>query len=208
MRHTTNVLDRIRSVLRSPSPTSNDVAIDLRPFLSDSPVHMDDSTSSSPATIRANASHPSFSYLCVRCVRAVCVCVCVCVRACGACDVDFLPYGSLIPREDSKASNSIFKTLATKSQKDALNAIRKKLMNVITQESLPLQSKSSVHTHHTHTHTHTTRPLDIRFRGGCVLIRHFILKLFSRALRSPRRGCWRCCARFRPMSALSIATPG
>ncbi|ELR23951.1 Sec1 family domain containing protein [Acanthamoeba castellanii str. Neff] len=84
MRHTANVLDRIRSVLRSPSPTSNDVAIDLRPFLSDSPVHMDD---------------------------------------------NFLPYGSLIPREDSKASNSIFKTLATKTQKDALNAIRKKLMN-------------------------------------------------------------------------------
>jgi hypothetical protein len=89
---------------------------------------------------------------------------------------DFLPYGSLIPREDVKASNSIFKTLATKTQKvqtcsqrrrdapgwlllvlpahsphtphapqkDALNAIRKKLMNVISQEGLTLQSKSSV----------------------------------------------------------------
>jgi hypothetical protein len=89
---------------------------------------------------------------------------------------DFLPYGSLIPREDVKASNSIFKALATKTQKvqtwsqhrrdapvwlllvlpahsphtphapqkDALNAIRKKLMNVISQEGLTLQSKSSV----------------------------------------------------------------
>jgi hypothetical protein len=194
MRHTANVLDRIRSVLRSPSPTSNDVAIDLRPFLSDSPVHMDDSTFSSLATISRQHVAPFLL------LPASCVCVRACVRACvlRACDADFLPYGSLIPREDSKASNSIFKTLATKTQKDALNAIRKKLMNVITQESLPLQSKSSVHDTTRATHATPKHPLTA-LRAD--------LPPFSRALRSPRRGCWRCCARFRPMSALSIATP-
>jgi len=44
MRHGANAIDRIRNILRSPSPPSNDVVIDLRPFISNTPIYMEEST--------------------------------------------------------------------------------------------------------------------------------------------------------------------